>query len=166
MLEKVNSEIKVLNEENQENEKNLKELNEVEAEYKEKDKKVKELKKYADEYKKIELEVEKYKAEIENIENVETKFAAIERDNVSLTILKQKEEKLIKLKDTLKEYEVLNEKNEETKDEIKKALDVENRIKEREILAKAYDVKNAEYRIAEDKYKEEENRKKANALPI
>ena len=86
LLEKVNSEIKVLNKENQENEENLKELNEVESEYKEKDKTVKELKKYADEYKKIELEIEKYKAEIENIENVETKYAAIERDNVSLTI--------------------------------------------------------------------------------
>ena len=35
-------------------------------------------------------------------------------------------------------------------------LEVENQIKEREILAKAYDVKNAEYRVAEDKYKEEE----------
>lgn len=158
LLEKVISEIKIIKQEDQENEEYLKELNEVESEYKEKDKKVKELKKYADEYKKIELDVEKYKEEIENIENVETKFVAIERDNVNLAILKQREEKILKLKDILKEYEVLNEKNEETKEELKKALEVENQIKEREILSKAFDVKNTEYRLAEDKYKEEENK--------
>ena len=158
LLEKVTSEIKTLNEENQENEVTLKELNETEVEYKEKDKKVKELKKYAEDYKKIELDIEKYQAEKENIVSIETKLIAIERDNVNLVVLKQKEEKLLKLKDTIKEYETLNEKSKKTNEELKKATEVENQINEREILSKIFEEKNIEYRAAEDKYKEEENK--------
>lgn len=158
LLEKVTSEIKTLNEENQENEVTLKELNETEVEYKEKDKKVKELKKYAEDYKKIELDIEKYQAEKENIASIETKLIAIERDNVNLVVLKQKEEKLLKLKDTIKEYETLNEKSKKTNEELKKATEVENQINEREILSKIFEEKNIEYRAAEDKYKEEENK--------
>lgn len=158
IVEKVKSEIESLSKQIESNNKLLKELNEVENKYKEKDKKIKELRKYFDEYKKIELEIKNYQSEIETIENINTKISAIERDNVTLSVLRQKEEGILKLKEKLKEYSSLNEKFEKMKEELKKALDVAEQIKEREILVKSFDIKNEKYRKAEDKYKNEENK--------
>lgn len=158
LLEKVRDEIKSLNKEMQINEENLKELNEDECEYKEKDKKVKELKKYSDEYQKIKLDVEKYSEEIAAVKNIEIKVDEIEQYKSDLEILKRKEDGLLKLKESIKEYKFLVENNEKTREELNKALEVEGKFKEREILAQNFEVKNNEYRVAEDKYKEEENK--------
>jgi len=158
LLKKTQNEINILTSDIDSNNKQLNILNENEEKYKQKDVKVKELKLKSEEYKKQDEEIKKYKNEIEIIENINKVIIDNDRQKVTMSLLKQKEEKIIKLKDILKEYDKLKEDFIKINEEQNKAKQVEKHINEREEILKKFEEKNKEYRQIEDKYKEEENK--------
>lgn len=158
IFNKIKEEIKELNENMQNNEKELKKLDEKEKEYKEKDIKVKELKIKSEKYKKQNDEINIVKNEIKNIDNILPICEEFNRNKINNELLIKKEEKILKLKDILKEYNELNNEFEKIKTEKSKATEVENVIKEREKATKRFEEINKEFREIEDNYKKEEDK--------
>ncbi len=103
-------------------------------------------------YKKVQNEIESINKNIK-LNNEQLKIL-----NKNEEGFKEKEDKILKLKAVLQEYNMLNENFEKIKQEREKALDTEKVSKEREKVSKEFENKNKIFREIEDKYKEAEDK--------
>ena len=158
MYIKVQDEIKELNNNLKTNTDILEKLKKEEKEFKEKDIKVNELKLKSSDLKSQNDKMTRLKEEIDNIEDVLKKIEERDRCEINFDLIKKKEERILKLKNVLIEYEKLNEEIDKTKQEKEKAEEIKNIIKKREDFAKKFDLINKEFRDLEDKYKIEEDK--------
>ena len=158
MYKKVQEEVVELEKDINSNSEVLKELKEKEQEYKQKDIKVNELKLKSDDLKKQNEKIDKMKDEITKIDEILEKIQERDRFHINLELLNKREERILKLKGTLQEYNQLKENFEKIKQEKQKALEVEKESKIREKASKEFDEINQEFRQIEDQYKEEEDK--------
>ena len=158
LYKKTQDEIKELDSKISSNNEVLEELKKQDEEYKQKDIKVNELKKKSETLKKQNEKIAKYKDEIANIDEILGKISERDSYKVSIDLFNKKEEKILKLKDVLKEYDEKNNEFEKIKQEKEKCVEIEEISKERNELSKEFEKANKEFRKVEDKFNLEEDK--------
>lgn len=158
MLRKTQNEILRLKSDLEENAKTLELLENQEKEYKQKDIKVNEIKLKFDIFETQKQEIQKLNNEIIEIDNISKIKSELDSYEITDLRLKEKEEKILKLKAVLDEYKELTENLQKIKLEKNNVEKAEEAIKEREKQYLDFENKNKEFREIEDKYKFEEDK--------